>query len=284
MRFIKQHKGLTSLFVVCMILMIKNSSIPYFFDPPEFVQLIFNKPTDEFSSGLAQIVDVFASAYVTSLMFYYMVDYWPTKKQEKKAKEVLAPKLTSLYLYTSELLALIEYSAKKEGLMSNGKIEEMDKLVFRNDKKIFCNKTMYKNENENGTSPYLYELVKDCDRFRMQILDVCSAISSSPSISYCDTQMIHLITQIQLAELLQVLPKPDSFILQLDSFDSTINELGKKYCQLKSIFDELASFVETRLACSMNDISVEEIESWRHYNQEILKQYPQLAQILGKVE
>ena len=113
MSFIKRHKILFALFVISIFLMIKNSSIPYFFTPPAFITFIFDAPKSEFFSGIAQMIDIFASAYVTSLLFYYMVDYLPAIKQEKKAKEIISPKLVSLYLYISELLAMIEYSAKQ---------------------------------------------------------------------------------------------------------------------------------------------------------------------------
>ena len=67
--------------------MIKNSKIPYSFDPPAFVSFIFDAPKGEFLSGVMQMVDMFASAYVTSLVFYFMVDYVPTLKEEKKQKK-----------------------------------------------------------------------------------------------------------------------------------------------------------------------------------------------------
>ena len=101
MSFIKRHKILSLLFVICVFLMIKNSSIPYFFDPPALIAFLFDAPKSEFFSGVAQMIDIFASAYVTSLLFYYMVDYLPAIKQEEKAKGIISPKSVSLYLYIS---------------------------------------------------------------------------------------------------------------------------------------------------------------------------------------
>ena len=122
MSFINRHKILFILFVISIFLMIKNSSIPYFFDPPVFVSFIFDAPKSEFFAGVAQMFDIFTSAYVTSLIFYYMVDYLPAMKQEKKAKDIIARKLVSLYINISELLAMIEYSAKQENLLQTGKL------------------------------------------------------------------------------------------------------------------------------------------------------------------
>ena len=280
MPFRNGHKILFALFLVSIFLMIKNSSIPYFFNPPTLISFIFDAPKTEFFSGVAQMVDIFASAYVTSLMFYYMVDYLPTIKEEKKAKKILSPKLVSLYLYISELLAMIEYSAKQENLLQTGKVAEMDNLSIR-DKVIYCKRRSFKNDVENGTAPHSYNLLKDCNKYRTLILDTCGAISCTPSFSYCDKQVIHIISEIQLSELLRMLPKPDDLMLQLDFLDITYIGLGKGYQHLKSVCNELSSFVDPRLGCEMIDISPQEIETWQKHQADILKQRPELAQILN---
>ena len=266
MSFIKRHKILFILFVVSIFLMIKNSSIPYFFAPPAIISFIFDAPKSDFFSGMAQMIDIFTSAYVTSLVFYYMVDYLPAIKQEKKAKEIIAPKLVSLYLYISELLAMI-------------KPEDMDKLHFKN-KVILCKQKSFKNEVENGTTPYSFDLLKDCDNFRTLILNICNEISGTPSFSYCDTQVIHIISEIQLSELLRILPKPNDFLLQFDFADVSYLGLGEGYQQLLSIYKELAVFVDTRHGYEMIDISKEEIQEWQEEQVESLKEHPEIAQIL----
>lgn len=279
MSFIKRHKILFILFAVSIFLMIKNSSIPYSFAPPAIISFIFDAPKSDFFSGMAQMIDIFTSAYVTSLVFYYMVDYLPSIKQEKKAKEIIAPKLVSLYLYISELLAMIKYAAEQEKLLQTGKPEDMDKLHFKN-KVILCKQKSFKNEVENGTTPYSFDLLKDCDNFRALILNICNEISGTPSFSYCDTQVIHIISEIQLSELLRILPKPNDFLLQFDFADVSYLGLGEGYQQLLSIYKELAVFVDTRHGYEMIDISKEEIQEWQEEQVESLKEHPEIAQIL----
>lgn len=280
MSFIKRHKILFILFLISIFLMIKNSSIPYCFTPPTFISFIFDAPKSDLFSSIAQMIDIFTSAYVTSLIFYYMVDYLPEVKQEKKAKEIIAPKLVSLYLYISKLLAMIKYAAEQEKLFQTGKTEDMDKLSFKN-KVILCKQKSFRNEVENGMTPYyFFDLLKDCDHFRTLILNICSEISSTPSFSYCDTQVVHIISKIQLSELLRILPKPNDFLLQFDFADVSYLGLGKGYQQFLSIYNDLARFVETRYAYEMIDISKEEIEKWQEEQAELIKQHPEIAQIL----
>lgn len=279
MPFRKRHKMLFVLFLVSIFLMIKNSSIPYFFDPPAAISFIFDAPKSEFFSGVAQMINIFASAYVTSLMFYYMVDYLSAIRQEKKAQRTLSPQLVDLYSYIRELLAMIEYSAKQENLLQTGNIEDMDKLDVR-DKVVFCKIKFFKNGVENNTTIHSYNLLKDCNRYRRLILDVCSTISCTPSFSYCDAQIINIISEIQLSELPRVLPKPDNFILQLYIANVVHIGLGKGYQHLKSVCNELSSFIDLRLDCEIIDASLQEIETWQKQKAEMLKQYPELTQML----
>ena len=78
MTFYKRHKILSAIFFISIILLIKNSSIPYIFEPPAIISYIFDSPKSNFWDNVAQMSNIFTSAYVTSLMFYYMVDYLPT--------------------------------------------------------------------------------------------------------------------------------------------------------------------------------------------------------------
>ena len=156
----------------------------------------------------------------------------------------------------------------------------MDKLHIK-DKDILCKQKSYKNEVEYGMTPYSYNLLKDCDKFRTLILNTtCNEISCTPSFSYCNTQVVHIISEIQLSELLRLLPKPKDFFLQFDFADISRLGLGEGYQQLASIYKKLAHFVDTRHACEMIDISKEEIEKWQEEQVESLREYPEITQIL----
>ena len=286
MKFIKNHKILSALFIVSILLMIKNSSIPYLFEPPVFIAIIFDAPKGEFFSGIMQMIDIFASAYVTSLIFYIMVDYLPAVKQEKKAKDIIAPKLVSLYLYISELLSEIEYSAKQKGLADENNPDKMDDLRITNEI-VKCKKTTYNNEVESGTHFYTYNLLENCHLWRNNILKTCGDISSVTSFSYCDSDLIHIISQIQLSELLSKLPAPDDILRKISEefFNNTsYMGLGKAYYDLRELYVKLGSFVEQRFSYELTEITQEEIERAEKENLETLQQYPDISKILLGLE
>lgn len=278
MSFVRRHKILTLVFATCILLMLKNSSIPYIFVPHIIISFFFDKPRSDFLLGVAQLVDIFSSAYVTSLIFYFMVEYLPAIKQEKKAKEIVSPKLVSLYLYISELLAMIEYTAKQEKLGQTGNNDELDNMPIQ-DRTILCKQTTFKNGKAKGTCVHSYNILKDFDKYRRLILNICNEITSVPCFSYCDPQLVHIISEIELSELLRMLPKSDNQFTQLDLNVSYVG-LGKGYQALKEVKSKLEKFVETRLDCQMIDISQEEIQKWQQQNIETLGQHPEIAEIL----
>ena len=99
-----------------------------------------------------------------------------------------------------------------------------------------------------------------------------------------DKQVIHIISEIQLSELLRMLPKPNDFLLKFDFADISYIGLGKGYEQLVSIYEKLADFVDTRHAYQMVDISNDEIDEWQKDQAESLQKHPELAQVLIEMQ
>ena len=69
--FYKEHKWLSYVFMLSVFLILKNSSIPYIGKMPIFITMIFDAPQSNFGRELAKVVDIFSTAYATSLIFYY---------------------------------------------------------------------------------------------------------------------------------------------------------------------------------------------------------------------
>lgn len=280
--FLKRHKLLSLLFVVCIFLMIKNSSIPYLFDPPPIIAFVFDAPKGEFMSGIAAMVDIFTTAYVTSLIFYGLLDFRRTLKEEAeleaekaKAKEIIGGKLVDLYLYINELLGMIRYSGEKQGLLHEDEYDRLDDLQFEATT-VYCNKTTVINGEATGKAVYFYSLREDCDKYRTLIIDTCRDISGTPSFQYCPAAIIHIISEIQLSELLRAIPDSNSLVLKANFHISRFG-FGNDYRQLENIRDRLKDFVEKRYDYVYSEITEEEYEAWKTANYEALKTYPEIA-------
>lgn len=281
MSFIKQHKLLSIIFFICLLAVIKFSTIPYPFTPANYISFVFNAPQSEPFISIAEMLNVFATAYLTSLLFYILVSYLPEQRMKASAKVIYTPKLKSLYLYISELLAMLEYSAKNDGLTISEDENAMDKLQFTNDV-VYCKRASLKNDIENGIAVHEYRLLIDCDKYKRLILDSCTAIACTPSFGYCDEVLIHIISKIQLSKIWEKIPDPNNPTLKLNHIITHI-ELGKSYLTLQLIYTELGKFVDERLDSKMSEITKEEVDKHLRENAELLQQHPEVLALLRAI-
>lgn len=282
MTFLKRHPTLFVLFLFSLFLMVKNSSIPYPFDPPKIISILFDSPQSGFFSKLAPLIDVFASAYVTSLLFYYLVDYLPALKREKTAGKIISSSLTNLTLYISELLARIEYEAKKNGVFQTGNIDDMDQLPIT-ETTMYCREIRQRNGEESWSGIISYNLFESCHSYRTLILDTCTTISYTPSFLYCDEQLIDIISEIKLNRLLEMLPQPDDILHEAGVTPINMG-VGEGYQKLKEAYEKLQQHTDIVFECALEDVSPKEVDEYLKKNMELLKSNPKAAEILAIIQ
>lgn len=273
-KFLKEHYILSIIFVISILLMIKSSSIPYFIEPPAFVSFIFDAPKSEFWKGVFQFVDIFASAYVTSLIFYVMVDYIPSKRREKKTKQIVDAKLASIYLYLSEFLSMIDYSAELANTSDN-----LNEVVFSNEI-VNCKRTTIKDGVEQATITYSYNLLKDCNKYKNLILDSARSLSGVLSFSYCDSEIIDVVSEIQLIDLFQSIPPANEFYLTAKNIAPTCMSTNEDCKKLKSLKDKLGKHISVRLDYQYHSISEDELAQSMDEQVKTLMENPEIVKLL----
>jgi len=254
--------------------MIKSSSIPYFIEPPAFVSFIFDAPKSEFWKGVFQFVDIFASAYVTSLIFYVMVDYIPSKQREKKTKQIVDAKLVSIYLYLSEFLSMIDYSAELANTSDN-----LNEVVFSNEI-VNCKRTTIKDGVEQATITYSYNLLKDCNKYKNLILDSARSLSGVLSFSYCDSEIIDVVSEIQLIDLFQSIPPANEFYLTAKNIAPTCMSTNEDCKKLKRLKDKLGKHISVRLDYQYHSISEDELAQSMDEQVKTLMENPEIVKLL----
>ena len=273
-KFLKEHYILSILFVISILLMIKSSSIPYFIEPPTFVSFIFDSPKSEFWKGIFQFVDIFASAYVTSLIFYVMVDYIPSKQREKQSKQIVDAKLVSIYSYLSEFLSMIDYSAEIANTSDN-----LDEVVFNNEM-VNCKHTTLKNGIEHSTITYSYTLLKDCNKYKDVILDSARSLSGVLSFSYCDSEIIDVISEIQLIDLFQIIPPANEYYLNTQNIAPACIGTNEDCKKLKSLKDKLGKHISIRWDYQNHSISEEELAESMEKQVKTLMENPEIVKLI----
>ena len=277
-KFIKEHYILSTVFLISILLMIKSSLIPYFVDPPTFISFVFDAPKSEFGKGVFQFVDMFASAYVTSLIFYIMVDYIPSKQREKKSKRIVDTKLVRIYSYLSEFLSMIDYSAE----ITNAS-HDLNELGFGSEI-VNCNETKLKDGVEQSTGPSSYILIKDCNKYKTLILNSARELSGVLSFSYCDPEIIDIVSEIQMVDLFQTLPPANEYYLNSKNIAPRCVSTKKDCEKLKSLKYELGKHISVRWDYQKHSISEEELEKSREFKRKMLKEHPELVEFLAELQ
>ncbi len=252
-----------SLFALSLVILLKNSDIPYFVMTPSLVVKIFNRPVGIWES-IADLVDMFASAYATSFLFYIIVDYFPQRRQAQKAEIIIRPKLVELYSNIQYLISMLEFLSGQQDLKQEESENDMDKLCIT-DCVIICNVTRCGNNIREEKIPQGLNPLKDLDYYRNQILENCKIIANILSFSYCEKEIINLISEIQLLNLLtNIIPQNGNIILKNPNIRMQYPGLEKGYEQLKNVCKELGKFVSEKTTYYIENASEEDIIRYVH--------------------
>ncbi len=280
--FLKRHKWLSILFLASIILIVKNSSIPYIGTPCLWWAWIFNQPQNEFAIEVMNLMELFAVAYSTSLIFYYMTSFRPTVQQEKESTELISKKLVSLHLYLSELIAMIAYSAEMSGLEYNSDISKLDSLSFFNEL-IFCKKITISNGVESKAVAYNYNLVEKGILYKSNILQSCNAVMSTPCFVACDNKLKGIISSLLLSDALRILPEVDEFFVE-KRINIERMGFGQGYQELCDIKKEIEPYVAKKIDVKFIGITEAEIEKWRDDSLATLQEHPEIVQLINQMQ
>lgn len=228
-RFVSRHKPMAILFFVSCWLLIKNSSIPYLIEPSPIIEFLLTRPEDSFWNPVAELVTVFASAFATSIVFYYAVEFVPGISRELSCEAIIQPQISSLQFYCSSLMGLLN---------SNIQQDDMGKYILEfNNVSVPYIMTGRHNGRQISPTYETVKLVNECSCYRDLILKKCEQISSAANFASCRFDLIDLISQLQLCSLLNELPGGpllgnDSYTFQMLEFDSSYGEFSRLYSLL----------------------------------------------------
>lgn len=267
--FFEEHKWLSFIFILSVFLILKNSSIPYLIELPSIIRVFFDKPERIFWVEVSKVMDIFTTAYVTSLIFYYFIDYVPAQRNKKKAEEIIKPYLIVISRYMAELIALIEYVISKQHINDLETICDSDKIRIENEE-IYCHRICYEDGNEIENNAYPYNVIKDCDKLRQLILEQCQRICSVPAFNCCDDSLIQIISEIQLSDLLRILPenKPLSKLGE----NIRYHGIGKGFLNFKDVYRRFQEITACKYIFKMTEMTQEELEEYQKNFEEAIKQ------------
>lgn len=217
--FLNRNKIQLFIAAICIWITIKQSGAPCLFSYNKFTSFLFERVTGNtiWASALSFLNNL-GFAYYSSLIFYYVVDYFPTRKKEKIALKIVSEHLSQLAICIEQLfVSLLFFSNngnKLEDLRKNKALSELCKLRLTNDEvccswEIKYSKTANTYHRISSTVLYPFDYIKS----------TCQAILNEVDniYSHANAEML----EPEIKELLLIL-KENRYIKNARSLDGSI--------------------------------------------------------------
>lgn len=108
--FVQRNKIHFLLTFVCLIIIIKQSSAPFCWEYTTITEVLFLKPID--GTGLGETLSILHNlglAYISSLIFYLLVDYFPKRRKEKNAFFQIVNHLETIDMLINRLFSYLAF-------------------------------------------------------------------------------------------------------------------------------------------------------------------------------
>lgn len=271
--FCKRNKSLAITFACSIMLLVRHSDIPYPFEPPFLIKALFTAPANQFQRSLGAFLDAFASAYATSLVFYYLVDFAPKEAKERNALRALRDMVDALISYSNDLISLLLYLGPKD---TQNDIEKTDaalnEIAFKNEV-LYCrtsNQTIREQSGSDMTNLIPY---RDAEAAVENIKLSLKQITESPMFSDAPWELIGAITAVLQSDLISSLhfdfsadqiPSPGiNFVFKPNSLSAFVESV-----------EALSTFSDTAEARDVyTDASKEEIDKFVKYQGGVLASF-----------
>lgn len=194
--FIMENLLLSITFVICVLLAIKDSAVPFFPNTPGWLMTIFEAPA---TPGIATIIDGLAYSYMASVIFFYVVNFLPDIKKRINARNILSPVVKSMQGYLSEILSRLEFVKDKQGVLEYGKINF--NCPIYNVVKFYNGGSETKEyiDLENDIAKYSKLIIDDCERLNnlhvmndvdYEIKEILARLATSETLHYTLTSKV----------------------------------------------------------------------------------------------
>lgn len=151
--FLRRNRIQLIIALICVLLTIKQMEAPFIFEYNKVTFLLFEKiPQNNVWYESIELINNLGFAYYSSLIFYFVVDYFPTRKKEKAAFNLVKDHLAGVMMHLDCLFAALvffsENGNRMEDLKNNGKLLFAFPSMKLTLEPILCNKEIMERESE----------------------------------------------------------------------------------------------------------------------------------------
>ena len=113
---LRQNKLFLLLACVCVLLIIKHSQAPFPWEYNAVTKLLFLSPQADTAMGsVFEVCYTLGLSYLASLLFYFVVNYFPKRKRERRAFLLIKDRIERIDLFINRLISYLMFFAGLEG-------------------------------------------------------------------------------------------------------------------------------------------------------------------------
>lgn len=196
--FLKRNKTLCIIFLLSVFVILKFSNFPILWFIPDFVRNIILKPQgNSIEYKFFELSYSFSLAYISSFLFYIIVDYIPKFKKEKIAFKIVHKYFESLNIDLEELIYifLLNIDVYEEcTILKESDLHKLEKTTL-NRERIYFKKITPNLERNNYTFDF-YDLNEDVRQSVISIRENIENVKTSLVVSDLSNELVRLVSNI----------------------------------------------------------------------------------------
>lgn len=283
--FISRNRVYLFLAFICVFLCIKHSPAPFLWKYTAFTKLLFLAPQENTIFGsFFEILYNLGLAYLASLLFFLIVDYFPKRKKERKAYVLIQDHIETIDLLVNRLISYMMFFAGMEGDSRKLTPENLPSLcgIPLTNEEVPCHTTDYylkTNEVCMESNPGYIKGLGSLRDVSSAILDEIRIIFELPYANDIDHELLELLGQLQKNAMLSRLSEmKDSYARPGLLF--TCNYTPQDIVGVCVVLAFLGHFPYRRHYYVTTKVDPEDIENARREYEEFLRKHPESVQLL----
>ena len=243
-------------------------------------------PEDSINGAIFDFIYNLALAYLTSLMFYLIVDYFPKRKKEKTAFLIVIGKIEMIDMQINKLFSFMMFIAGMEGNLETLKPEEYSKLSYisiRN-REHYCSTVdynLYTNSVEIQGNPDIIHEFRSLHDTSREVLNSIDAILSQPVASNLEDSVLEDLELIRGNRILFLLSTSTDAVIQ-NNMTFTFNYKATDILEIVAALQDLRKNKYPKHRFTTSQASDDEIalaqETWEKFK----KEHPEIINFYEK--
>ncbi len=208
------------------------------------------KKTDAYEAW--SILNNLSLAYISSLLFYVIVEFIPTKMKEKKALTIISNKVMKIYGEMSYIIRVVLFEIGVEKDIDNIEISDLSDIttLFFDSTTKYADITHMRNGENTNSKEFSYNVLDKCKDCGMRIEQTIDEIFNMQIAGNISDELVNLLSEIRQSRFLHLIsffdhdntrniPGVESIVLD---FDKSFLELIQQWNKLKKYKFELLDY------------------------------------------